>query len=148
LSISGLAIRRIGERWINDPPERSFTGAAMPQFLVAIQHPDNYDPSTEGEGMVHDIGALNKEMEAAGARFFAGGLASARYAKSLRKRPDGEVMITDGPYAETKEHIGGFWILEAADMEEALEWGRKAVAACRVSVEVREFLRSNRQPKK
>jgi hypothetical protein len=93
-------------------------------------------------------GALNAEMEAAGARFFAGGLQSARYAKSLRKRPDGEVMITDGPYAETKEHIGGFWILEAADMEEALAWGRKAVVACRVPVEVREFVRSNKRKKK
>jgi hypothetical protein len=117
----------------------------MPQFLVAIQHPDNYDPSLEGEAMVRDISTLNQEMEAAGARFFAGGLHSARYAKSLRKRPDGEVMITDGPYAETKEHIGGFWILEAADMEEALAWGRKAVVACRVSVEVREFVRSNKR---
>jgi hypothetical protein len=119
----------------------------MPQFLVAIQHPDNYDPSQEGEAMVRDIGALNVEMEAAGARFFAGGLQSARHAKSLRKRPDGEVTITDGPYAETKEHIGGFWILEAADMEEALEWGRKAVIACRVPVEVREFIRSNKRPR-
>ena len=113
----------------------------MPQFLVAIQHPDNYDPSLEGEAMVRDIGVLNEEMEAAGARFFAGGLASARYAKSLRKQPDGEVMITDGPYLETKEHIGGFWILEAADMEEALAWGRKAVVACRVPVEMRAILR-------
>jgi hypothetical protein len=117
----------------------------MPQFLVAIQHPDNYDPSLEGEAMVRDIKVLNEEMETAGARFFAGGLGSARYAKSLRKQPDGEVMITDGPYAETKEHVGSFWILEAADMEEALTWGRKAVIACRAPVEVREFLRSNKR---
>jgi hypothetical protein len=119
----------------------------MPQFLVAIQHPDNYDPSLEGEAMVRDIGALNKEMEAAGARFFAGGLDSPRKAKSLRKQPSGEVRITDGPYSEAKEHIGGFWILEAADMDKALEWGRKAVVACRVPVEVREFLRSNKPPR-
>jgi hypothetical protein len=118
----------------------------MPQYLVAIQHPDNYDPSLEGEAMVRDIGALNKEMDAAGARFFAGGLEPATGAKSLRKQPGGEVVITDGPYLETKEHVGGFWILEAADMEEALAWGRKAVVACRVPVEVRAFLkiRSNR----
>jgi hypothetical protein len=119
----------------------------MPQFLVAIQHPDNYDPSLEGEAMVRDITVLNEEMEAAGARFFAGGLGSARHAKSLRKQADGEVMITDGPYAETKEHVGGFWILEAADMEEALAWGRKAVIACRAPVEVREFLRSSKRLK-
>jgi hypothetical protein len=113
----------------------------MPQYLVAIQHPDNYDPSLEGEAMIRDIGALNKEMDAAGARFFAGGLEPAAKAKSLRKQPDGEVVITDGPYLETKEHMGGFWILEAANIDEALAWGRKAVVACRVPVEVRAFVR-------
>jgi hypothetical protein len=111
----------------------------MPQYLVAIQHPDNYDPSPEGEAMIRDIGELNEEMDAAGARFFAGGLESANHAKSLRKQPDGNVFITDGPYLEAKEHIGGFWILECADMDEALAWGRKAVVACRAPVEVRAF---------
>ncbi len=113
----------------------------MPQYLVAIQHPENYDPSLEGEAMIRDIGALNEEMDAAGARFFAGGLEPAAKAKSLRKQPGGEVVITDGPYLETKEHVGGFWILEAADMDEALAWGHKAVIACRVPVEVRAFLK-------
>lgn len=112
----------------------------MPQFLVAIQHPENYDPSQEGEAMIRDIVALNKEMEAAGARLFAGGLESASRARSLRKQPDGNVSITDGPYLEAKEYIGGFWILECADMDEALAWGRKAIIACRVPVEVRAFL--------
>jgi hypothetical protein len=113
----------------------------MPQYLVAIQHPENYDPSLEGEAMIRDISALNEEMEAAGARFFAGGLESASRAKALRKQPGGNVAITDGPYLEAKEYIGGFWILECADMDEALAWGRKAVVACRVPVEVRAFLR-------
>ena len=113
----------------------------MNQYLVAIQHPDDYDASLEDEAMIRDISALNEEMDAAGARFFAGGLEPAPKAKSLRKGPGGEVVITDGPYAETKEHIGGFWILEAADMDEALEWARKAAVACRTSVEVRAFLR-------
>jgi hypothetical protein len=113
----------------------------MPQYLVAIQHPDNYDASLEGDAMIRDIGALNQEMDAAGARFFAGGLEAAAKAKSLRKHPGGEVVITDGPYLETKEHVGGFWILEAADMDEALAWGRKAVVACRVPVEVRAFMK-------
>jgi hypothetical protein len=112
----------------------------MPQFLVAIHHPDNYDPSLEDEAMMRDIDVLNEEMAAAGARFFAGGLQSAPHAKSLRKQPGGAVVITDGPYLETKEHIGGFWILNAANMDEAVAWGRKAVIACRASVEVREFL--------
>lgn len=112
----------------------------MPQFLVAIQHPVGYDGSQEGEEMMRDIHALNKEMAAAGARVFAGGLEPAGRAKSLRKQANGEVPVTDGPYLEAKEHIGGFWILEAADMDEALAWGRKAVIACRTPVEVRAFL--------
>lgn len=122
----------------------------MPQYLVAVQHPENYDASLEGEAMMRDISALNEEMEAAGARLFAGGLESISHAKSLRKQPDGKVSVTDGPYLEAKEYIGGFWILECADMEEALAWGRKAVVACRVPVEVRAFLRMppNRKPVK
>ncbi len=114
----------------------------MPQYLVAIHHPDGYDGSLEGEAMMRDIRALNKEMAAAGARMFAGGLSAASSAKSLRAQPDGKVRITDGPYLETKEHIGGFWILNTANLEEALAWGRKAVVACRAPVEVREFLPS------
>jgi hypothetical protein len=111
----------------------------MPQYLVAIHHPDDYDPSKETETMLEDIHALNREMIAAGARVFAGGLTPASNAKSLRAKPGGKVLITDGPYLETKEHIGGFWILEAADLDEALAWGRKAVVACRAPVEVRPF---------
>ena len=111
----------------------------MTQYLVAIHHPYDYDPSTEGESMQRDIQALNVEMKAAGVRIFAGGLRPAGSAKSLRAQPKGEVLVTDGPYLETKEHIGGFWILEAANLEEALAWGRKATVACRAPVEVRPF---------
>jgi len=74
----------------------------MPQYLIAIQHPEDYDPSLEDEAMIREIAALNEEMDAAGARFFAGGLESARHARSLRKRPGGGVSITDGPYLEAK----------------------------------------------
>ena len=115
----------------------------MTQYLVAIHHPDDYDPSVETEAMSRDIDALNDEMVAAGVRIFVGGLSSARRAKSLRAKPDGKVLITDGPYLETKEHIGGFWVLEAADLDEALAWGRKAAVACRTPVEVRPFGRTN-----
>ena len=86
----------------------------MPQYLVAIHHPDGYDGSLEGEEMERDIDVLNEEMQAAGARLFAGGLRPVSEARSLRKQPDGKVLVTDGPYLETKEHVGGFWILEAA----------------------------------
>ncbi len=111
----------------------------MAQYLVAIHHPDGYDGSTEDDAMMRDIDVLNEEMAAAGARLFAGGLTAAGSAKSLRAQPDGHVLITDGPYLEAKEHIGGFWILEAADLDQALAWGRKAVIACRAPVEVRAF---------
>ncbi len=111
----------------------------MTQYLVAIHHPDNYDPSTEGEAMVRDIDVLNEEMAAAGAVVFVGGLTPVSDARSLRAQPDGKVLITDGPYLETKEHIGGFWVLEASNLEDALAWGRKAVKACRAPVEVRPF---------
>ena len=70
----------------------------MPQYLVAIHHPDGYDGSLEDEAMHRDIDALNEEMEAAGVRVFAGGLTAARSAKSLRAHPNGEVLLTDGPY--------------------------------------------------
>ena len=112
----------------------------MPQFLVAVYHPDDYDPSVESEAMIEKIHVLNREMIAAGARKFACGISPASSAKSLRAQPDGKVLVTDGPYIETKEHIGGFWILEAADMDAALAWARKGAVACRASGEVRELL--------
>jgi hypothetical protein len=112
----------------------------MAQYLVAIYHPIDYDPAvSEDEAMHRDIDLLNEEMQAAGVRIFVGGLLPARNATALRAQPNGGVLITDGPYLETKEHVGGFWVLEAVDLDEALKWGRKAAAACRTSVEVRAF---------
>ena len=92
----------------------------MPQYLVANYLPDNFDPATVTEAMMEEIHALNREMIAAGVRKFACGIAPPANAKTLRAQPDGKVLATDGPYLETKEHVGGFWILEAADMDEAL----------------------------
>ena len=112
----------------------------MPQFLVAIHHPNDYDPFVaEDDAMARDIDALNEEMVAAGVRIFVGGLQPASSAKSMRAQSDGDVVIANGPYLEAKEHVGGFWVLEAADMDEALAWGRKAAVACRAPVEVRPF---------
>lgn len=112
----------------------------MTKYLVAIHHPDDYDPSvSEDEAMSREIDALNDEMTAAGIRVFVGGLHPARSAKSLRRQPDGKVLITDGPYLKTTEHVGGFWVLQAANLDEALTWGRKAAIACRAPVEVRPF---------
>ena len=111
----------------------------MPRYFVAIHHPEHFDSSSVTEETMREIGALNKEMMAAGVRFFAGGLQSETKAKSLRAQGDGGVLMTDGTYLEAKEHVGGFWILDVADEAEALAWGRKAVVACRAPVEVRPF---------
>ena len=109
------------------------------KYLVAIHHRDDYDPTTEDEAMHRDIDILNEEMEAKGIRVFVGGLHLASKAKSIRANPDGDTAVTNGPYLQTSEHVGGFWVLEAADMDEALAWGRKAAVACRAPVEVRQF---------
>ena len=111
----------------------------MPQYLVTMYLPDNFDPSTQDEAMVQAISDLNEEMEAAGVRLLVGGLAPAAHAKSLRVQPNGELLITDGPFLEAKEHVGGFSILEAADMDEVLVWARKGAIVCRMPGEVREI---------
>jgi hypothetical protein len=112
----------------------------MPHYLISGYRPDDSDPSTQDEAMMEEImeeiHALNREMIAAGVRKFAGGLGPA---STLRPQPKGEVLLTDGPYLETKEHIGGFWILECADLDEALAWVRKCAKACRAPMEVQEI---------
>ena len=108
----------------------------MPHYLIAGYLPDNFDPSQADAAMGEKIHAVNKEMIAAGVRKFAGGLGAT---KTLRSQPNGSVLVTDGPYLETKEHIGGFWILECANMDEALAWARKGIGATKGGGEVREI---------
>ena len=108
----------------------------MPQYLVSGYLPDNFDPSTQDEATMEAIHALNREMIAAGVRKFAGGLGATR---TLQLQPNGELLLTDGPYLEAKEHVGGLWILECADMDEAVAWARKGAKACRTAIEVREI---------
>lgn len=110
------------------------------QYLVAIHHRDDYDPFAEEDAaMHHDIDLLNEDMMAAGVRVFVGGLKHVSEAKSLARKGEGEVAVRAGPYLETSEHIGGFWVLDVASEAEAIEWGRRAVIACRAPVEVRPF---------
>jgi hypothetical protein len=115
----------------------------MPHYLFTGHLPDNFDPSKQDESVVRAINQLNDEQEAAGVRVVAAGLSPASHAKSVRSKPNGEVLVTDGPYLEAKEHVGGFSILECADMDEALAWARKTVSACRMPIEVREIPYSN-----
>jgi hypothetical protein len=116
---------------------KTISGDHMPQYLVAVYLPDNYDPSVENEATIEGIHALNREMIAAGVRKFACGLSPK--ATTLRAQPNGEVLITDGPYIESKEHVGGLSILETADLDEALAWARKGAKLGRSAVEVREI---------
>jgi hypothetical protein len=147
LSNSNLAVRLWCEDGATGPPEDQtrIKGEIMPQYLLANYLPDNFDPSTMTEATVRAINDLNEELEAAGARLMACGLSPASQAKSLRGQPNGEPLITDGPYLEAKEHIGGFWILEAADMDEALAWARKAAFDPRSRGELREIPYSSLQ---
>jgi hypothetical protein len=91
--------------------------------------------------MGRDIDTLNEEGGGCRCPDFRRRPHPVREAKSLRAQPDGKVLATDGPYLETKEHVGGFSLLKCANLDEALAWGRKGVVACRRPVEVRAFFR-------
>jgi hypothetical protein len=111
----------------------------MKQYLFSVYSSGVNAPSPEAEEKIgRDVDALNDELRAAGAMVFGGGLYPASTATVVRLK-DGEVLTTDGPYAEGKEHVGGFWVIEAPDLDAALEWGRKAARACAVPIEVRPF---------
>ena len=111
----------------------------MRQYLLSVYQPDGPAPPPEVlETVTRDLDALNAELKAAGAWVFAGGLHPPGTATVLRVR-DGEVLITDGPFAEGKEHVGGCLIIKAPDLDSALEWGRKATLATTLPIEVRPF---------
>jgi hypothetical protein len=113
----------------------------MTQYLLSVVQPDDGpEPAPdELEKIMRDVDAVNEEMQSAGARVFAGGLHPASTATVVKVKESGEVLMTDGPFAEGKEHIGGFWIIEAADLDAALEWARKGSKACTLPIEVRPF---------
>ncbi|MFD2078498.1 Uncharacterized conserved protein [Actinopolymorpha cephalotaxi] len=108
-------------------------------YLLSIQQPDGGPPAPEIiEPIMADVARFNDELRAAGAWVFAGGLHEPTTATVVRY-DDGELLTTDGPYVEGKEHVGGLSIIAAEDLDEALEWGRKAAKATRLPVEVRPF---------
>jgi hypothetical protein len=113
----------------------------MTQYLMSVWHDDEYVVDFSGEEMQRvaaQVGAFNERLTEAGAWVFGGGLHPASSATVLRATGD-DVTMTDGPYAETKEQMGGFWVIEAADLDAALEWARAAAIACEGPVEVRPF---------
>jgi len=110
----------------------------MAQYLLAVRYADRKFPPEEFRRLCADVPALDAKLEDAGAFVFHGGLLSPESATVVRQSGD-DFLITDGPYTETKEHLGGFWIIDAADLDAALEWAKLATVACRVPVEVVPF---------
>jgi len=111
----------------------------MPRYLLSIYQPDGPPPAPEVMAQIGaDLHALNAELKAAGAWVFTGGLHGPG-ASTVVRRESRDVVITDGPYVEGKEHIGGLWIISAPDLDAALLWARKAAAATTLPIEVRPF---------
>lgn len=111
----------------------------MKQYLLTVYQPDGPPPPAEElEGIFRDLDALNEEMRAAGAWVFAGGLHPPSTATVIRVS-GGETLVTDGPFAEGKEHVGGFTIVKAPDLDAALEWGRRLAQVTTLPIEVRPF---------
>ena len=113
----------------------------MKQYLLAVYSAEGGPEVMTEEEMqraYQAVDAFNSEVQAAGAWVFAGGLHPSSTATVVRAQ-GGQVITTDGPYAETKEQIGGFWVIRAADLDAALDWAARGSAACGWPVEVRPF---------
>jgi hypothetical protein len=112
----------------------------MNHYLLSVHmvEGEGYQSDEEMQQAFKDVDALNEEIKKAGAWVFAGGLEPADTATVVREQ-NGDILTTDGPFIEGKEHIGGFWVIQVADLDEALAWAKKATVACRGAVEVRPF---------
>ena len=111
----------------------------MKQYLLSVYQPDgDPPPSVDLDRVMRDVRALTDEMKEAGVWVFAGGLHPASSATVVRVE-GGEALIIDGPYVEGKEHVGGFTVIRAPDLDAALEWGRRTAEATTLPIEVRPF---------
>ena len=113
----------------------------MPQYLLSVWHEGDYpepDPE-ERDRTFAAVDAFNAELAAAGQWVFGGGLHPASTATVVTGRGTDDPVLIDGPFAETKEQMGGFWVIRAADLDEALDWARRGSDACGGPVEVRPF---------
>jgi hypothetical protein len=111
----------------------------MAQYLLAVRYAEMKFPPEVFRQLCVDVPALNTKMEDAGVFVFQGGLHSPETTATVVRQSGDDFLITDGPYTETKEHLAGFWIIDVADLDAALEWAKLATAACRVPVEVTPF---------
>jgi hypothetical protein len=113
----------------------------MTQYLLSVHGSDESNAAIAPETMQRmfkQVDEFNTELQASGSWVFAGGLHPASTATVVRSN-DGKAVTTDGPYLETKEHIGGFWIIDVPDLDAALSWAAKGSQACEGAVEVRPF---------
>lgn len=113
----------------------------MPQYLIAVydQPETRSRPAEQMAEIVADVGAVNQKAMDAGIFVFAGGLHDQSATTTVDARA-GKAELSDGPYIETKEYLGGFWVIEVADLDAALEFAREAAIACRQPLEVRPFM--------
>jgi hypothetical protein len=112
----------------------------MKQYFLAVNGVQG-EPTPSDEQMQQmyaDVAAFNTELQNAGAWVFAGGLFPPDVATTVRPQGD-DVLVTDGPFAETKEYLGGFWVIKADDLDAALDWAKRGALACGGPVEVRPF---------
>jgi len=134
MSIRGGQVRVAGERTGYHHEEH-----AMKQYLISIYQPDGPPPPPEIlDRIMADIEAIRAELQDAGSWVFSGGLHAPSTATVLRPK-DGDVLVTDGPFAEGKEHLGGFTILKAPDLDAALAFGRRYAQVTGLPIEVRPF---------
>jgi hypothetical protein len=109
----------------------------MKHYLLSVYQPEGEPPPAQVlDTIMRNVYAVREEMKAAGAWVFAGGLHAPSTATVVRVT-DGDVLMTDGPFTEGKEHIGGFSVVRASDLDAALEWGRKLARATTLPIEVR-----------
>ena len=121
----------------------------MPNYLLSVYQPEGTPPEPETlAGIMDNVARLEKEMQEAGVWVFSGGLEAPETATVLRAtgeiQPNGtlssdDVLLTDGPFIEAKEYLGGFTIIQADDLDEALRWGRRTAATIGLPIEVRPF---------
>jgi hypothetical protein len=112
----------------------------MKQYLLSVWHEEIVEmpPEDEMQKIYKDVDDFNQKLQNENAWVFGGGLEAPSTATVVNEK-DGDVITTDGPFAEAKEQLGGFWIIQATDLDAALKWASEATVACRGPVEVRPF---------
>jgi hypothetical protein len=113
----------------------------MAQYLISVIHPEGdpgWDADVDMQEVFEKVDAFNKDLQASGSWVFAGGLEPPSAARVV-DATGAEVLVTDGPFAEAKEQLGGFWVVEVPDFDAAMEIARRGSAACLGAVEVRAF---------